>query len=98
LLKFSNKITAEIVDVGMDFRALLSATGAISNPVWGVTVISGSDAAPSGLLEGTTAVQGTTAFARLHGGTAGVTYKVRCEVDADSGEHFVGDSQILVTA
>ena len=98
MLKFSNKITSEIVDVGMNFRALLSATGTISNAVWGVTVLSGVDASPSSLLEGTTAISGTTAYVRLHGGVAGVTYKIRGEVDASSGERFAADGQILVTA
>ena len=98
MLKFSNKITSEIVDVGMNFQALLSATGTISNAVWGVAVLSGADATPSSLLEGTTAISGTTAYVRLHGGLTGVTYRIRGEVDASSGEHFVADAQILVTA
>jgi len=98
MLKYSNKSSLEIVDVSMDFRALLSATGYISNPVWSVTVDKGVDASPSSLLEGTTAVVGTEAFARLHAGTAGVTYKIRCEVDADSGEHFLGEATMQVTS
>jgi hypothetical protein len=98
LLSFSNKIANEIVDVGLDFQALLTATGSISNAVWGVSVLLGVDSDPSSLLEGTTAIQGTTAFARLHGGLDGVTYRVRAEVDADSGERFIADCQILVTA
>jgi hypothetical protein len=98
MLKFSDKAASEIVDVGMDFRALLSATGSIDYPTWSVTVERGADTAPTDILEGTTAILGTTAFARIHGGIAGVTYKIRCEVDADSGEHFMGEATMLVTA
>lgn len=98
MLKFSNKAAAEIVDVGMDFGPLLSATGSISYPTWSATVHSGADTAPEDILEGTTAIQGTVAYARIHAGIAGVTYKIRCEVDADSGEHFLGEATMLVTA
>ena len=97
MLKFSNKSSLEIVDVGMDFRALISATDTISNPVFGVELISGADIAPTGLLEGTTAIVGSVAYARLHAGNPGVTYKIRCEVDTGTGQHFLAEAQMAVT-
>jgi hypothetical protein len=98
MLKLSNKRWDEVVDIAFDFSSLLSATGYIQNPNWEVTVYKGADASPTDLLEGTTAIAGTIAYARLNGGIAGVTYKIACGVDADCGEFFVGEATMLVTS
>lgn len=74
----------------MDFAAML-ATGETLSSVSSVT------AAPAGLtLTGAASASGTSAFQRIEGGTAGVTYRVTFVVVTSNGNTLEGEGNLAV--
>lgn len=86
------KDPAEAYAVEFKFDRVLSViTGATVT----VSLLAGTDASPSSLLNGTPQISGTSVYQRIQSGVAGCTYKLRCEA-TDGTETYVLTASIGV--
>jgi hypothetical protein len=81
------KDPAEIITVTFDFSDYATTC---SNPVVTCLAVSGNlDPSASAMLSGSPQINGALILQRIIGGQDGTTYKLRCEVDDEDGEHWV---------
>jgi hypothetical protein len=84
-MSLSPKYPAEVVTVTFDFTAL---TTTAANATIVPTISGGSDAAPSGILNGFPTIVGAKVYQKIQGGNVGTIYKLTCSIDGDSGNHY----------
>ena len=69
-----------------DFTSLLASGETINTASVAVTVVSGTDAAPSGLLSGVASITGALVKQLFTGGLSGVTYGFVCTANTSLGQ------------
>jgi len=82
-----NKDPAEILALGFDFSAMCGSL-ALSAPVVGISVASGTDPAASDMLSDAAVVVGAKVLHWVQGGVDGVTYHVTAQVDVADGSRY----------
>jgi len=86
--RFSAKEPGEIITLAFDFVEVVGSQ-ALSAPQVTISVVSGTDGSPSSMLSGSAVALGSKVTQRVIGGLAGVTYKLRAQVDAADGSRYV---------
>ena len=81
----TEKDPAEKFAISFDFTALMAS---ITTATVTVEVISGVDATPSTLLNGSPQISGTTVLQRVDDGVSGAVYRLRCLAN-NATESFV---------
>jgi hypothetical protein len=69
-----------------DFTSLLASGETINTASLAVTVVSGLDAAPSGILSGSPSISGAVVKQLFTGGVSGVTYGIVCTANTSLGQ------------
>jgi hypothetical protein len=85
---FPPKDPAESIVVTFDFTTISGVT-TVSTPVIDVSVVKGTDAAPSALKSGSASVQGAKVLQRIVGGVDGCVYELHCQADTPDGSRYV---------
>lgn len=80
------KLAGTTRDVKFDFSSLLASGETISTQSVTATVYSGTDASPSDLISGDASASGAIVTQSLAGGTAGVIYKLVCEITTSDSQ------------
>ena len=95
----------EVKCVLFDFNAKVQPPMVLSNPTFAVALVSGPGTAADLALAPLTTQQLQTMRISLYtvpvlatGGRDGAKYQVRCECDADNGEHHVLEKTLKVSA
>lgn len=95
---FPEKIQKEIVDLQLDFSALLAPLETVVTHTWTLTDKVSGEVEPSMIVAGVTRVNGAVCSQRVTGGTAGSTYTVECEVITSAGRKYVGRKSLSVSS
>ncbi len=94
---FSEKDPAEKVFVVFDFsKTITNQVETITAASFAVEVITGVDATPSAILNGSPVFKAKEASILIIGGVAGVDYKITCTVDTNKNQRFLGIGQLPV--
>ncbi|MCU0889076.1 MAG: hypothetical protein MUC64_13885 [Rubritepida sp.] len=88
-MRWSDKDPAEIVPVGFELADALASGEAPIAVSAAVTLIAGTDPAPSDLLLGSAAIVATSVQQWLTGGVDGCDYRVTFTTDTDGGKRLV---------
>lgn len=75
---FEGKLLGETSTVQFSFLSRLGASETISSASIAASVYSGTDAAPSAIINGSASIGGSTVSQSITGGTLGVTYELLC--------------------
>lgn len=86
----------EIVPVTFDFTADVATGATVALVSVTVSVVSGTDASPSALLNGAATASGAMVTQWIDSGVVGVTYKLVCEVTASDGQTLVLSARVTV--
>lgn len=92
------KTTNEIRLLTFDFSSFLALAETISGSVASVAVWSGTDASPSSMLSGSSAVSGALVNQLMTGGVAGVLYVVSIVASTSLGQALTLSGFLAVTA
>lgn len=85
-MNFSNKLTGEIDLFGFNLAPIMpTGTGRIVSAIWSITVLSGTDPAPEGMLRGAPFIDGKIVRHKLGGGVSGTHYRVSVTVTTTTG-------------
>lgn len=85
---FSPKDPAEVVTLAFDFSPLIGKATITACSV-GAMVYRGLDAAPAATLAASADALGSVVLQRVQGGVAGVTYRLKAQIDASDGNRYV---------
>lgn len=98
MMEFSDKKSAEMVRVGIDFVRLLAAGETITTAGVTASVLRGTDPLPASILNGAASISGTTIWQEVDGGVAGVYYTLEFTATTSLGHVFIERSTLEVTA
>lgn len=96
-LSFDQKGPLETVSLAFDFTSSLAAAETISTKAVVVTTYSGTDAAPSSLLNGSASSSGQVVTQSITAGVAGVTYLLTCTITTSAGQTVQLSGYLTVT-
>ena len=94
---FDNKDPEEIEIVGFDFAQRLAAGETIQTATFTVVVLSGTDASPSSVLQGSPIIDGSIAKHMIKSGVASVVYRITAKITTSLGQTMVEAGNISVT-
>lgn len=97
-MSFDPKVPAAREFFSFDFRWQLAVAETISSAVWTVTVLSGTDAAPSAMKSGNPVIAGSKVSHLIIGGIAGVKYCMECKAATNAGQEIVISDTVTVQA
>jgi hypothetical protein len=97
-VEFSDKKTGERVRLGVDFVRLLAAGETISTAAVTASVLQGTDATPSALLDGAAVIDGETIWQEVDGGVVGVYYTLEFTATTSLGHVFIERATLEVKA
>ena len=86
----------EIVPITFDFTADVATGATVTLVSITVTVVNGTDATPSALLNGAGTATGAVVTQWIDSGVVGVTYKLVCVVTASDGQTLALSAQTTV--
>lgn len=86
---FAPKLVGTTGQVTFEFLGELAVGETISTEAVTAAVHSGTDAAPSALIDGAAASSGTQVTQALTGGEEGVIYKLTCTITTSAGNTLV---------
>jgi len=93
---FSAKDPDEEIYYGIDFAPLLDIGETVSSATTSIRVISGTDAAPSGMLSGAPIIAGSIVNQLIVGGIAGSNYKVGISITTSIGQVFTESAELSI--
>jgi hypothetical protein len=89
--RFPNKLIEEKLVLGFEFTAELNAGETLTGtPAVTASVVEGTDAAPSGLLNGAAQISDGTVLVPVKNGVTGVTYEIRVIVATSNAAKVLG--------
>jgi hypothetical protein len=89
--RFPNKLTEEKLVLGFEFTAELNVGETLTGtPTVTASAVEGTDAAPSGLLNGAAQISDGTVLVPVKDGVEGVTYAVRVIVATTNAAKVLG--------
>jgi hypothetical protein len=95
---FSDKKTAEVFDLQIDFTALLAPLETISVQAWSCLNSTTGLADNTLLVSGISRVTGSICSQRVSGGEAGSSYIFSCQVTTSTGRVYVEQGKLNVVA
>lgn len=97
MLEFSDKRTAETIDVAWNCENLLAAGETISTAAITATVVSGTDPSPQNIVSGGATISGATVSQTITGGVADVRYLLVCKITTSTSQIFETPARLYVT-
>jgi hypothetical protein len=88
-MSWPTKDAAEKFAVEFDFSRLATT---VDSATVSVSLLTGTDATPSALLDGAAQVSGAKVYQRVKAGVAGCNYRLRCEATAGSDVWALAES------
>lgn len=86
---WANKDPEEKLVASFDFASEIDAGESIQSVLITCTLVSGSDASPASVLNGSPVISGTNVLQPFQGGVDGCTYTLRCAASLSSGRVLV---------
>lgn len=96
MIRFADKMPAEIKTVALDFSGVIPAGDSIASMVAVMAVLSGTDASPSSLLSGAPVKVGDVVTQKVVGGVVGVDYELSITVTTTAGLKFTSSGLLSV--
>ncbi len=94
-MSFPKKVPDESKLVTFDFEPEAAAGSLLSNPALSVTQVFG-EGSVTDLTVGPPGIDDLMVKVLISAGLDGVRYRIRCEVDADNGEHHIIEKDLPV--
>ena len=91
------KLSNETVNTTFDFTSRLAAGETISTAVTTASVWSGTDAAPSSLINGSASISGQKVIQSVTAGTLGVVYELLCTITTSASQTLALAAYLTIT-